>query len=156
MSNAAATTCTDSVTYTISVIPFDICLTEYVYDHANKKATTSGSMKYTASGSGPYTITFLYYSDTACKTSSGSGTATVSDTCAADGSGLTSDGTYMAMVQHFLHSLTVQMLQDCTLLDSRPNATVSRILDIGILCITYHLVQFLTMTLVSVVPSLLV
>jgi len=77
------TSCDNDEIMTMSVIAFDICLTEYTYDHKTQKAAAGTSSKTTYSGSGPYSIKITSYEDESCSKSEGSGTLSVSNTCGA-------------------------------------------------------------------------
>ncbi len=68
----------------MEVIAFDICLTEYVYNHATKEVSANSSVQYTVTGAGPFTVTIEDFTDTDCEYSYGSKTTTVAssaDTC---------------------------------------------------------------------------
>ncbi len=86
--------CYDANIESMEVIAFDTCLTEYVYNHVTKLASATSSIKYTRSGSGPYTVTIENFFDTDCGSLDTTVPITVSDDCDINGNGFTVDGTY--------------------------------------------------------------
>ena len=71
---------------TMEVIAMDVCLTEYVYNHASKQVSATSSLKYTYVGDGPYyVVTIEDFSDLDCEISTGNTTYTMSASCSYNG-----------------------------------------------------------------------
>jgi hypothetical protein len=71
----------------MEVIAMDVCLTEYVYNHASKQVSANSSIKYTYVGDGPYEVTIEDFSDLDCGISTASTTYTMSNYCWYSGNG---------------------------------------------------------------------
>jgi len=93
VSSTGTTDCTDASTSYTTAFAFDTCFVSYSYDHATKKSTAAGSIKYTVSGTTSITATVTSYSDTTCTTSFGTVAYSGTSTCTIDGSGMTFNGT---------------------------------------------------------------
>jgi hypothetical protein len=86
--------CSSYSSGTMEVIAMDVCLTEYVYNHASKQVSATSSLKYTYVGNGPYVVTIEDFSDLDCEISTANTTYTMSASCIQNGNGFENNQYY--------------------------------------------------------------